>query len=140
MKKRILELDDTRPIHYEGDYGNAHWRTCIRTCTPAVDNLAKEAVSEDTRPYFLCEYGHAMGLGPGSLKDYWDADLRQQAPGRAAASGSGWTIPCIHQPLRMASRTTPTAAISAISPNDGNFCVDALNYPDRTPHTGLIEY
>ena len=34
MKKRILELDDTRPIHYEGDYEN-ELATCIRTCTPA---------------------------------------------------------------------------------------------------------
>ena len=54
MKKRILELDDTRPIHYEGDYENELADVHSHMYT-SVENLAKEAVSEDTRPYFLCE-------------------------------------------------------------------------------------
>ena len=103
----------------------------------SVDNLAKEAVSEDTRPYFLCEYGHAMGLGPGSLKDYWDLIYAN----KRLAGGCIWEW-VDHSVLTATEDGEPYYAYGGDFgdfPNDGNFCVDALNYPDRTPHTGLIE-
>ena len=39
---------------------------CIRQGTPV----------KDARPFFQCEYAHAIGNGPGHLKDYWDAFYR----------------------------------------------------------------
>lgn len=136
MKKRILELDNTRPIHYEGDYENELADVHSHMYT-SVDDLAKEAVSEDTRPYFLCEYGHAMGLGPGSLKDYWDLIYAN----KRLAGGCIWEW-VDHSVLTATEDGEPYYAYGGDFgdfPNDGNFCVDALNYPDRTPHTGLIE-
>lgn len=147
MRARILELDASRPIHYEGEWANkkmdeAHeWVSDIKSrMYPAVETLAEEGVrpvEEDHRPYFMCEYGHAMGLGPGSLKEYWDVIYAHDR----LIGGCIWEW-VDHGIL---TETEDGEAYYAYGgdfgehPHDGCFCVDALNYPDRTPHTGLIE-
>ncbi len=91
-----------------------------------------------TKPLFLCEYSHAMGNGPGCLKEYWDAIYaHDQLCGgcvwefldHAAAKGD-----VVYAPEYM------YGGGFGDKPNDGNFCMDGLVYPDRTPHTGLLEY
>lgn len=76
MIARAREMDGTRPIHYEGAY-DAPGGGCGFTMYPPVfedderKSLANEAKLDDPRPYYMCEYAHAMGNGPGNLDEYW---------------------------------------------------------------------
>lgn len=91
-----------------------------------------------TKPLFLCEYSHAMGNGPGCLKDYWDTIYAHdelcggcvwEFIDHAAAKGD-----VVYSPEYMYGGGFGDL------PNDSNFCMDGLVYPDRRPHTGLLEY
>lgn len=91
-----------------------------------------------TKPLFLCEYCHAMGNGPGDLKTYWDIIYKHDC----LMGGCVWEW-CDHS---VALLDGPEAAPRFTyggdfgdTPNDGNFCVDGLVYPDRRPHSGLLE-
>ena len=136
MKDRILELDDTRPIHYERD------KELITTdissvMYPTMETLTQEGLSDNPKPYFMCEYAHAMGLGPGSLREYWDTIYAH----KRLIGGCVWEW-VDHGMLCVDDDGKEYYAYGGDfgdEPNDSNFCVDALNYPDRTPHTGLIE-
>lgn len=136
MKDRILEMDDTRPIHYERD------KDLITTdissvMYPTMEVLTQEGKSDNPKPYFMCEYAHAMGLGPGSLREYWDTIYAY----RRLIGGCVWEW-VDHGMLCVDDDGQEYYAYGGDfgdEPNDSNFCVDALNYPDRTPHTGLIE-
>lgn len=92
-----------------------------------------------TKPYFMCEYSHAMGNGPGDLKEYWDLI-------RANDSFFGG---CVWEMLDHSVATGDNVYTDphylyggdfGDVPNDGNFCVDGLVWPDRRPHAGMLEY
>ena len=90
-------------------------------------------------PFLLCEYIHAMGNGPGDAEDY--QQLIMKHPGFCGGFVWEW---CDHA---MFGGTTPDGkpiyrygGDFGEFPHDGNFCMDGLVYPDRTPHTGLLEY
>jgi beta-galactosidase/beta-glucuronidase len=89
------------------------------------------------KPFFLCEYAHAMGNGPGGLSEYWDAFWRYDR----LIGGCVWEW--IDHGL---ATTTPDGrAYYAYGgdfgdqPNDDNFVCDGLLFPDRTPSPGLLE-
>lgn len=90
-----------------------------------------------TLPYMLCEYSHAMGNGPGGLKEYIDC-LYAHEPFFAA---SVWEF--TDQSIATGDvYRDPHYAYGGDfgdQPNDANFCVDGLVYPDRTPHPGMLE-
>lgn len=136
MKDRILEIDATRPIHYEGD--KELLTTDVSSVMYAtVEAVIEEGKSDNPKPYFMCEYAHAMGLGPGSLREYWDAIYAS----KRLIGGCVWEwvdhgILCVDED---GQEYYAYGGDFGDEPNDSNFCVDALNYPDRTPHTGLIE-
>ena len=136
MKARILEMDDTRPIHYEGDK-QLITTDISSTMYPRMDKLEEEGRSADPHPFFMCEYAHAMGLGPGSLKEYWETIYAH----KRLIGGCVWEwvdhgMLCVDED---GNEYYAYGGDFGDTPNDSNFCVDALNYPDRTPHTGLIE-
>lgn len=91
------------------------------------------------KPYVMCEYSHAMGNGPGDLEDY--RTLMECYDGFIGGFVWEW---CDHAIDR---GTTPDGrriyaygGDSHEYPHDGNFCMDGLVYPDRTVHTGLLEF
>ncbi|MBR2293708.1 MAG: DUF4981 domain-containing protein [Clostridia bacterium] len=90
-------------------------------------------------PLFLCEYSHAMGNGPGDLKDYWDTIYAYDA----FFGGCVWEF-TDHSVAKGENRLTKPEYTYGGDfgdfPHDGNFCVDGLVYPDRRPHSGLLEY
>ncbi|AKV55380.1 beta-galactosidase [Bifidobacterium actinocoloniiforme DSM 22766] len=92
-----------------------------------------------SRPYFLCEYSHAMGNGPGDLEDYFQAFQRH--PGLLGGCVWEWCDHAID-----AGRAKDGRKIYLYGgdhgeyPNAGNFCMDGLVYPDRRPRTGLKEF
>ena len=65
--KAIKDIDQERPVHYEGDSENADVESGMYKTMGSLKRLGK---SKDPKPFFLCEYAHAMGNGPGSVKEY----------------------------------------------------------------------
>ena len=98
-----------------------------------------ENLGGERKPYILCEYIHAMGNGPGDAEDY--QALIEKYPGFVGGFVWEW---CDHA---MYGGSTPDnrpiyryGGDFGEAEHDGNFCMDGLVYPDRTPHTGLLEY
>ena len=107
----------------------------------SITDIQNDYFSRDIykKPFFLCEYSHAMGNGPGDLKAYWD--LIYSLDG--FAGGCVWEFIdhsfVIGDDIYAKPQYTYGGDFGDF-PHDGNFCVDGLVYPDRTPHTGLMEY
>jgi beta-galactosidase len=87
------------------------------------------------KPFFLVEYCHAMGVGPGNLKEYWDIIYKYDT----LLGGCIWEM----VDHAIAHDDKPYAYTYGGDhgeyTHDGNFCVDGLFYPDRTPHTGAYQ-
>lgn len=136
MYEKIRSIDPTRPIHYEGDRKDHRCTDLISTMYPSVYELIKQGSDKKAdKAYFMCEYAHAMGLGPGSIKEYWETIYKYPR----LIGGCVWEW-VDHGIEVMTEDGEPYYAYGGDFgdwPNDNNFCVDALNYPDRTPHTGL---
>ena len=91
------------------------------------------------KPLYLCEYCHAMGNGPGDFKEYWDLIFAHDS----LCGGCVWEFTDHSVAIgddRYADPHFTYGGDFGDYPNDGNFCVDGLVYPDRRPHTGLLEY
>ena len=92
-----------------------------------------------TKPFFLCEYSHAMGNGPGCLQDYWDLIYSyDNLMGGCVWEFTDHSVAIGESPLSDPHYTY--GGDFGDTPHDGNFCVDGLVYPDRRPHAGLLEY
>ena len=98
-----------------------------------------ENLPEKKLPFIQCEYIHAMGNGPGDAEDYQQLIMEYDG----FCGGFVWEW-CDHA---VYGGTTPDnrpiyryGGDFGEFPHDGNFCMDGLVYPDRTPHTGLLEY
>jgi len=138
MAAWIRRADPTRFIHYEGA-GESPMVDIVSTMYPHVDRLVEQGKrTDDRRPFFMCEYAHAMGNGPGNLKEYWDAIWAH--PRLIGGCIWEWLDHGIRQRTEQGQEYFAYGGDFGDFPNDGNFCVDALNFPDRTPHSGLIEY
>lgn len=138
MADWIRMKDPGRPIHYEGA-GTAELVDVVSEMYPSIKTVQMAAADEDDpRPYFLCEYAHAMGNSPGSLKEYWE--LIYQHPRLIGGCVWDW----VDQGLRKTAPNGETffayGGDFGDEPNDGNFCINGLVNPDRIPHPGLIEY
>lgn len=144
MQDWTRRRDPSRPVHYEGA---AHvYNGDPNTETLDVNSRMYASVEEvhqygadpaNTKPLFLCEYSHAMGNGPGDLKEYWDAFYVY--PKLMGGCVWEWND---HGILTQTADGTPFYAYGGDfgdKPNDGNFCIDGLVSPDRKPHVGLLE-
>jgi len=94
--------------------------------------------SSEKRPLVLCEYCHAMGNGPGDLEAYWEVFYKSDR----LCGGFVWEW-CDHGiEVGRSDDGKPMYAYGGDHHellHDGNFCIDGLVYPDRRPHTGLLE-
>ena len=146
------QRDPSRPIHYEPDETLvvsdvfSRMYASLEYCIAVGKGNAHEKIEEFraprdrylSRPSILCEYAHAMGNGPGGLKDYWDVFYRYQR----LQGGCVWDW--IDQGLR---RNTGEKGDYFVyggdfgdTPNDRNFLINGLVFADRTPSPGLVEY
>lgn len=123
---RYLGIKDTSALDIES-----------RMYATIEDMIALAENPENKKPVFQCEYCHAMGNSPGDLKDYWDAFYKHNK----IMGGCVWEW-CDHGIYTKTEDGTPFYGYGGDFgewPHDGNFCMDGLVYPDRTPHTGLLE-
>lgn len=138
MATWIRQHESTRPIHYEGAH-DAEVVDIVSVMYPTVERLIAEGQrTDDPRPFFMCEYAHAMGNGPGNLKEYWKAIYKY--PRLIGGCIWEWVDHGIRQYTASGEEWFAYGGDFDDHPNDGNFCIDGLNFPDRVPHTGLIEY
>ncbi|GFJ92388.1 glycoside hydrolase family 2 TIM barrel-domain containing protein [Phytohabitans rumicis] len=128
------ERDPSRPIHYEGDRACAYVDVYSRMYAShaEVDSIGKGGEHPDL-PFILCEYGHAMGNGPGGLSEYEELfDTHPRCQG-------GFIWEWIDHGVRDGDRFLYGGDFGEPL-HDGNFVIDGLVFPDRTPSPGLIEY
>ena len=139
MAEAMRKIDASRPIHYERDQWEKEAITADVTSRmyASIDFMKDYAEGSPKKPLFQCEYCHAMGQGPGLLEAYWQAfNAYPQLMG-----GCIWEW-ADHGLVKEENGEKYYAYGGDFGewPHDGCFCVDALTYPDRTPHTGLMEY
>ena len=103
------------------------------------EKIQEYLASEPDKPLLLCEYCHAMGNGPGDLEDYF----KLFASSDLLCGGFVWEW-CDHAIAHGTAENGKTiyayGGDHGEEIHDGNFCMDGLVYPDRTVHTGLLEY
>ncbi|MCI8615973.1 MAG: DUF4981 domain-containing protein [Lachnospiraceae bacterium] len=144
--KWTKEFDPTRLTHYESalyvsdkrkyDFSNID---LFSRMYPSLEEIHDYFKEDGSKPFVMCEFCHAMGNGPGDLEDYFG--VIEQYEG--ACGGFIWEW-CDH--AIFLGKTIQGKKMYAYGgdheeyPHDGNFCMDGLVYPDRTPHTGLMEF
>ena len=132
-----LRQHTTLPIHYESVIHSRRVAYDVGSeMYPPVEKVAlvgqkkrKEKELND-RPYFLCEYIHAMGVGPGNAEAYWDEIYRYDN----LMGGCVWEM--VDHAVLHADGSYTYGGDHGEWEHDGNFCVDGLFYPDRSPSTG----
>lgn len=140
------QFDPSRLTHYESarytssrrkyDYSNLDLYSRMY---PSLDEIKDYLAAGHNKPFIMCEYSHAMGNGPGDLEDYFEAIESN----KRMCGGFIWEW-CDHAIFKgYAENGKPMywyGGDHGEYPHDGNFCMDGMVYPNRTPHTGLKEY
>lgn len=157
MADYINSRDNSRIIHYEGvNFPSSPYdetfekvkrkgRDTLYPKTTQVESmmypppkLCEEYILNPNYklPFFLCEYCHAMGNGPGDLKEYWDVIYKYDE----FVGGCVWEF-CDHSVETVVDGKIRHNYGGDLGnhQNDGNFCQDGLVYPDRKLHTGMLE-
>ena len=140
----LRRYDPSRPLHYEGairfDWAAAQdVSDVIAPMYPPIGSLAEHAASGlQQRPLIMCEYSHAMGNSNGTLAEYWD--VIERTPGLQGGFIWEWFDHGLEQRLPDGSTRWAYGGDFGDLPNDGNFCLDGLLFPDRTPKPALWEH
>ena len=143
----IKSYDPTRLVHYESsinqmqgkrpnDLSNLDVYSRMYASTEAIEKFFSDKMLD--KPFIQCEMTHAMGNGPGDLEDYYR--LIYANDGFAGGFVWEWCDHGVYQGVTPDGRDKfGYGGDFNEFPHDGNFCMDGLVYPDRTPHTGLEE-
>ncbi|UNK72419.1 glycoside hydrolase family 2 TIM barrel-domain containing protein [Microbacterium sp. H1-D42] len=138
------DRDPARPVHYEGDPAASDVFSKMYSeyeefaayargdVAPAMWGFPAEHVVD--KPLILCEYGHAMGNGPGSIGEY--IEIFRTHP----RSQGGFIWEWIDHGIRRVDGTYACGGDFGEPVHDGRFCLDGLLFPDRMPSPGLLEY
>ena len=134
----IHQRDPSRPLHYE----RAEKRPHVDIYSPmyaTIEHIEAYAKTNPDRPLILCEYAHSMGNSTGNLQDYWDVihkyDVLQ----------GGFIWDWVDQGLVKYDRYGQEYWAYGGdfgpegTPSDGNFCINGIVNPDRSPHPALYE-
>ena len=106
---------------------------------PAFEDVISYAESDPEKPFIMCEYCHSMGNGAGDYEDYFG--LMENYDCICGGFVWEWSDHAVYKGTAADGRSIYYyGGDHGEYPHDGNFCVDGLVYPDRTPHTGLLEY
>ena len=153
MKSAGLAIDPTRIIHYEDDH-KLEISDIFSTMYPSFEFLDKFLAGEDLwrytetvssekyagkMPYIACEYAHAMGNGPGGLSDYWE-DYFFKYDSMQGGFIWDWIDQGLSEIDEEGNEFFTYGGDYNDYPNDLQFLINGLIFPDRTPSPGLIEY
>jgi beta-galactosidase len=136
--------DRTRPVHYEGAlernlYADQYATDIIPPMYFPVDMLVEWSKSgHGDKPLILCEYAHAMGNSPGGLKEYFQAF--ENCHGLQGGFIWDWVDQGIRKTADNGKEYWAYGGDFGDEPNDKNFCINGMIWPDRTPHPGMYEH
>ena len=142
----VGEFDPDRYVHYEGEVhqtgGHKNDTSMLKIVSRMYehpDNLEKIVSNpEFKKAFMLCECCHAMGNGPGDIKQYFD--LMEKYDNFIGMFIWEWCDHGVYMGEVNGKSKYGYGGDFGEKFHDGNFCMDGLVYPDRTPHTGLLEY
>jgi beta-galactosidase len=139
-RNTIRSIDLSRPIHYERMNEVADVVSCMY---PSVGNLESNGQSDSPKPFFMCEYAHAIGNAVGNLQEYWD--VVEKYPRLIGGCIWDW----VDQGLRKyTGYKNPDGSLEWFFayggdygdwPNDKNVCINGLIGPDRKETSKLRE-
>ena len=135
---------DSRFVHYEGAGSGANYSDLGSNMYPTVSSVRGNRSGLNGKPYFICEYAHAMGQAVGNLKEYWD-----QIEGSNGIIGAciwDWVDQSVYDPARLVKGQKKSANgfnywVSGYDYNStsgvnqgfqGNFLNNGIVTPDRT--------
>ncbi len=145
MGNWVKKKDNTRLVHYERADGvnykdvdghkmpfdvESYMYPDPKTCEERLRKKSKLT-------FFLCEYSHAMGCGPGDIADYWDVFYKY----KRACGGCiwEWADHAVILEDENGNTTYGYGGDSGEIASPDNFCSDGLVFPDRTPSSGALE-
>ncbi len=145
----VKATDPTRPVQYEG--GGANTAATDIVCPmyarvdqdqpfPAVPKWSLKkwiGMPDETRPLILCEYAHAMGNSFGGFAKYWDAFRKH--PRLQGGFVWDWVDQALTKHDEQGNPFWAYGGDFGDKPNDRQFCLNGLVFPDRTPHPALYE-
>ncbi|MDE6356984.1 MAG: DUF4981 domain-containing protein, partial [Eubacteriales bacterium] len=141
MAEKAKELDSTRLVHYEGDF-DAEVVDVYSTMYTWIEHkeklLMEKIINESKKPHILCEYCHAMGNGPGNLKEY--QDLFYEHDKLQGGFIWEWFDHGIEAYSENGEKYYKYGGDFGDDPSNINFCIDGMIMPDRTPSPSLFEY
>ena len=138
--KYVKSRDNTRPIHYEGlqnadpKYYYTDMVDMVSMMYPSCQYIKEKVLDnpEETRPFVLCEYTHAMGNSCGDIAEYWDMIYNNdQLMGAFVWEWADHGIKTEQGFLY--------GGDFGESEHDGNFCADGLLTPDRRIKSNALE-
>ena len=135
---RITQYESARYRNYDITYDYENLDLYSRMY-PSLQEIEDYLKNDGSKPFLLVEYCHSMGNGPGDFEDYFQMIHKDDR----MCGGFVWEW-CDHAIAHGTAENGKTryyyGGDHGETIHDGNFCVDGLVYPDRTPHTGLLEY
>jgi beta-galactosidase len=160
MAAWVRAFDPSRALHYEGGIMLPWWRLEGRDGTDllrgrdALDNPATDLICpmypslealerfcdtyDGEKPLIMCEYSHAMGNSNGGLQDYWA--LIESRHGLQGGFIGDWMDQGLEETSASGETYYAFGGDYGDEPNDANFLINGLVWPDRTPHPGLWEH
>lgn len=142
MTEVAHKMDSTRLVHYEGDfdmeYADVYSTMYTWLENPAKPFLMKDIIENSKHPHLLCEYCHAMGNGPGNLKEY--QDLFYAHDKLQGGFIWEWFDHGIESYTEDGEKYYRYGGDFGDDPSNKDFCIDGMLMPDRTPSPGLYEY
>lgn len=135
---RITQYESARYRNYDETYDYSNLDVYSRMY-PALSEIQEYLDKDGSKPFLLVEYCHSMGNGPGDFEDYFQMIQDNDK----MCGGFIWEW-CDHAIAHGTAENGKTiyayGGDHGEEIHDGNFCMDGLVYPDRTVHTGLLEY
>lgn len=145
----VKEYDPSRLLHYESSIYSTPSHVNDTSMLDVYSRMYaspeftvryfEENKDEPQKPYVFCEYIHAMGNGPGDIEDY--EKIIDKYDGLVGGFVWEWCDHAVYVGETPDNRKKYFyGGDFGEFPHDGNFCMDGLVFPDRTPHEGLYEY
>ncbi|MDD6527104.1 MAG: glycoside hydrolase family 2 TIM barrel-domain containing protein [Oscillospiraceae bacterium] len=137
----LKKVNPEIPVHYEGAIRSKRWAYDVVSRMYGTQDLMRKILAGTAgskykgKPFFQCEYAHAMGNGPGGLEEYMQLFYSSDQ----FMGGCIWEW-ADHSVYDENAKYKWTYGGDHNEPiHDGNFCVDGLFYPDRKPSSGALE-
>ena len=146
----ICKQLDSRMVHYEGANYGEKYSDLSSSMYPAVEVVRSRSNGYNGKPYFICEYAHAMGQAVGNLQEYWD--VIEASNGITGACIWDWVDQALYNPADLVNGIKTkngfhnwVAGYDFNSPSgvgygfQGNFLDNGVITPDRVWTAKLTE-